>query len=155
MIWNSAFWPNADLRNGDCFTVGDYVGAYDEAVARLYEGMVLLPLGNNSRVQDTNYPGKTVPVFIDVTSPSVDYLIDQDLPGEPCHRWRASDLRLQEGAYEFEFRNFFDWDQLGHRDFLFVVVLIRRMDARPDAVGHHALVPVAECLAWVQAEESR
>jgi hypothetical protein len=45
MFWNSAFWPNADLREGDLFLVGDYTGAFDEAAARLYEGMVPLPLG--------------------------------------------------------------------------------------------------------------
>jgi hypothetical protein len=153
LTWNSAFWPNADLRDGDIFTVGDYVCAFKEAVARLYEGMVLLPLGlgHDCRVQDLNYPGKAVPLSIQVTSASIEWLIDEDLPGDPNRRWSRSDLSLQEGAYDFEFRNFFDWEQLGHRDFLFVEVLIRRMDAKPDAVGHHALVPAVECSAWVPA----
>jgi hypothetical protein len=155
MIWNCAFWPNVDLRDGDCFTVGEYTAAFDEAVARLYEGMVLLPLGYDCRVQDVNHPGKGVPILIEVTSPSVDCLIDQNPPGEPSHIWSRPDLPLEEGAYEFEFMNFFDWDQLGHRDFLFLEVLIRRMDARPDTVGHHALVPVAQCSAWALAEGSR
>lgn len=81
MIWNSAFWTNADLHGGDCFIVGDYISAFDEAVARLYEGMVLLPLGHNCRVEDLHYPGKAVPLSIEVTAPGVDCLIDQDLPG--------------------------------------------------------------------------
>ncbi len=145
VIWNSAFWPNADLRDGDLFVVGEYTGAFDEAVARLYEGMVLLPLGHARRVLEMNCPGKAVPLSIEVTSPSVECLIDEDLPGEPCHRWSRADLSLQEGAYNFEFRQFFDWDQLGHRDFRFIQVLIRRMDA----VGHHALIAASECSAWV------
>ncbi len=148
MIWNTAFWPNPDLREGSCFTVGDYTAAFDEAVARLYEGMILLPLGDPSRVEDINFPGKTAPLFIEVRSPGVECLIDKNMPGDPAHVWRRADLSLDEGGYEFEFRNFFDWDQLGHRDFLYAEVLIRRMDMRPRAVGHHALVPVAECSAW-------
>ena len=148
MIWNAAFWPNTELQERSCFTVGDYTAAFDEAAARLYEGMVLLPLGHASRVQDVNFPGKTAPVFIEVRSAGVECLIDQNLPGDPGHVWRSAGLSLDEGGYEFEFRNFFDWDQLGYRDFLYVEVLIRHMDKRPQAVGHHALVPVAECSAW-------
>ena len=147
LIWNSAFWPNSDLQDSSIFTIGDYTAAFNEAVARLYEGMVLLPLGNASRVRDVNFPGKTAPFFIEVRSPGVEYLIDENLPGDPGHVWRLAGLSLDEGGYEFEFRRFFDWDQLGHRDFLYVEVLIRRMDKRPQAVGHHALIPVAECSA--------
>jgi hypothetical protein len=148
MIWNAAFWPNTEIQEGNCFAVGDYVAAFDETAARLYEGMVLLPLGNASRVQDVNSPGKTAPLSIEVRSAGVQYLIDENLPVEPGHVWKRAGLALDEGAYEFEFRKFFDWDQLGHRDFLYVEVLIRRMDKRPQAVGHHALIPVAECSAW-------
>ena len=148
MIWNSAFWPNTDLRDGDIFVVGEYTGAFDEAVARLYEAIVLLPLGHARRVLETSYPGRAVPTSIEVTSPSVECLIDEDLPEDPSHRWSRAALSLQEGAYDFEFRQFFDWDQLGHREFWFVQVLIRRMDAKPDATGHHALIPASECSAW-------
>lgn len=47
MIWNIGFWPNGDLRGGNCFVLGDYVSAFDEAMARLYEGMVLLGRGKD------------------------------------------------------------------------------------------------------------
>ena len=149
MIWNAAFWPNAELQDGSCFTVGDYTASFDETAARLYEGMVLLPLANASRVQDLNSPGKTAPLYIEVRSADVECLIDENLPGDPGHVWRRAGWLLDEGGYEFEFRNFFDWDQLGHRDFLYVEVLIRRMEKKPQAVGHHALIPVSECSAWV------
>lgn len=148
MIWNSAFWTNVDLREGDLFVVGEYTGAFDEAMARLYEGMVLLPLGHTCRVQDMNCPGKAIPLSIEVASPTVEYLIDEDIPEGPSHRFTVGELPLQEGTYDFEFVEFFDWDQLGHRDFRFMKVLIRRMDANPTAVGYHALVPASECSAW-------
>ena len=148
MIWNTAFWPNAELQDGNCLTIGDYTAAFDEATARLYEGVVLLPLANASRVQDVNAPGKTARLNIEVRSAEVECLIDENLPGDPGHVWRRAGLSLDEGRYEFEFRNFFDWDRLGHRDFLYVEVLICRLDKRPQAVGHHALIPVAECSAW-------
>jgi len=148
MIWNLAFWPIADLRDGDCFTVGDYTAAFDEAIARLYEGMVLLPLGRTERVQDINHPGRAVALSVEVNSPNVECLIDQNLPTDPGHTWKAVGVPITPGAYEFEFRGFFDWEQLGHREFSFAEVLIQRMDARPEDVGHHALIPVSECSVW-------
>jgi hypothetical protein len=71
MIWNVAFWPNTDLQSGDYFVIGDYTAGFDEAMARLYEGMVLLPLGHTKRVEDLNHPGTTVPMFIEVKSLNV------------------------------------------------------------------------------------
>ena len=63
-------------------------------------------------------------------------------------------MSFQQGVYDVEFRNFLEWDQLGHRDFLFVEVLILRMDAKPAIVGRHALIPGSECSAWVPATGS-
>ncbi len=125
-IWNSAFWPNEEIRSGNHFIIGDYIASFDETVARLYEGMVLLPLGHECRVQDVNFPGKATRLMIEVSSPATRCLIDQDLPNNLYHRWEPHDLSLRADTYEFEFRNFFDWDQLGHRDFLFFEVFIRR-----------------------------
>jgi hypothetical protein len=148
LIWNAAFWTNSELEQGSCFVVGDYMATFADAAARLYEGMVLLPLGNASRVDDVNYPGKTGLLSIEVGSAGVECLIDDNLPGDAGHVWRRAGLALDEGGYEFEFRSFFDWDQLGHRDFLYIEVLIRRLDQRPEAVGHHALIQVVDCTAW-------
>jgi hypothetical protein len=148
MIWNLAFWPNTDLRDGNVFIVGDYIWRFDEAVARLFEGMVLLPLGYTCRAEDTNYPGKAVPINIEAISPGVECLIDENLPEEPYHPWKRVELDLQKDTYNFEFRRFFDWDQTGHREFRFVQVVIRRLDSTTDAVGHHALLPAEECSAW-------
>ncbi len=155
MIWNMAFWPNTDLQSGDCFVIGDYTTSFDEAMARLYEGMVLLPLGRTERVEDLNYPGTTVPLFIEVKSSSVPCLIDENLPGDAGHTWKPIGVLLDSGTYEFHFRAFFDWDQLGHRDFNFIMVLVRRLDTMPDAVGHHVLIPASECSAWVAAANSK
>lgn len=146
IVWNLGFSPNTDLRTGDCFTVGDFVGAFDEAMARLYEGMVLLPLGCDDRVQDLNYPGKAVPFKVEVRSPTVECLVDQNLPTDGSHIWRPIGLPVNKG--EFEFMAFFDWDQLGQRDFYFVELLIRRLDAKPEMVGRHAIIPVSECSVW-------
>src|SRR4051794_5542006 len=103
MIWNAAFWPN-DLQDETCFVAADYSAAFDEAVARLYEGMVLLPLGNSSRVEDVNFPGKTAPLSIEIQSADVECLIDENLPGDPSHVWGRAALSFDEGGYEFEFR---------------------------------------------------
>lgn len=150
MIWNLAFWPNPDVRDGDCFTAGDYHSAYVEAMARLYEGMVLLPLGHNERVQDWDFPGDGVALSIQLKHPKVECLIDQSLPNAPGHTYKPLGVPIQPGEYEFEFRRFFDWDSLGHRDFQFVTVLVKRLPAMPGAVGHLALIPFSECLVLAE-----
>jgi len=155
MIWNVAFWPNTDLQSDDSFVIGDYTAAFDEAMARLYEGMVLLPLGQTQRVEDLNHPDTTVPLFIEVKSLNSQRLIDQNLPSDGDHIWMPMGVPLDSGSYEFHFRTFFDWDQLGHRDFNFIEVLVHRMDRMPNAVGHHALIPASECSAWVAPANSR
>lgn len=147
-IWNDAFWPNPDLKTGDCFLVGDYVGAFAEATARLYEGMVLLPLGHEQRVQDWNDPGLGGPVTIRVNAPDVEWLRDPNLPGEPSHAWTPTRVPLHPDGCALEFLSFFGWDQLGRQDLPFVKVLVRRLDALPEAEGRWALIPVPAVTAW-------
>ena len=45
LVWNLGFWPDPELREVAC------VLAYEEAMARLFEGMVLLRVGYGNRVQ--------------------------------------------------------------------------------------------------------
>jgi hypothetical protein len=156
MIWNVAFWSNADLRDCDCFAIGDYIAAFNGAVARLYEGMVLLPLGHDVRVNDTDCLGKTVPFSVEVNSADAECSIDENLPKDAGHIWTPVGVPLHPGTYEFLFRAFFDWEQTGHREYRYFKLLIQRMDAKPEAVGHHALIPVSECSVWAApAENSR
>jgi hypothetical protein len=45
LVWNLGFWPDPELRAIACGL------AYEDAMARLFEGMVLLGLGYGERVQ--------------------------------------------------------------------------------------------------------
>ena len=69
LVWNLGFWPKAEVRASDCLQAGDYIAAFGETAARLYEGVVLLPLGYENRVKQIDSPGLTVPFEIEARCP--------------------------------------------------------------------------------------
>jgi hypothetical protein len=152
LIWNLGFWSETKVRDSDLFTAAEYTTLFQNAVSRLFEGIVLLPLGYNNRVVDINTPGTAVQFTVEVKSVQVDYLIDRNLPNAPGHLWEVSKVPLSSGAYQFTFIEFFDWIQLGQRDFRYLKVLINHMVDRPDSVGHHALLEMSDCNIWLESK---
>jgi hypothetical protein len=151
LVWNLGFWPDPELRAVACLL------AYDDAMARLFEGMVLLELGYGERVQ--SWPqGLGEPVKFKVAPSAADaelYVdcIDYHLPGGASHAWGDPILRLALGSADLRFISFFDWDKLAPRDFRWLQVLIERLDERPDLVGRSALIEFEKCTIWLAEEE--
>lgn len=145
MIWNIGFWPDMRLREWDA------VEAYREAVARLFESMVLLPLGYHAHIEYPDSPGRIACFHVTIKGHPMQILVDKNLPDEPGHQWENRSLQLSAAskAFEMQFVRFFDWDQLGRRDFEFLEVLITRLDDRPEMVGHHALAKPSDCEIWL------
>jgi hypothetical protein len=52
LVWNAGFWPNPKLRDWDATIL------YKEISARFFEGMVLLALGYEGRIEDADCPGQ-------------------------------------------------------------------------------------------------
>ena len=152
LIWNLAFWAKAEVRASDCFQTGDYVAAFREIAARLYEGMVLLPLGYEDRVIDIDSPGRTVPFHIELKYGGTKLLVARNGPTEPGRIYENHKLPLDLGSYELIFVDFFDWSQLDLRDFRFFEVLIKRLDAKPEYAGHHGLIEVTDCCVWLYSD---
>lgn len=148
LLWNIGFWPNPRLR------AWDSVALYKEVAARLFEGMVLLALGYEGRIENADYPGQVADFFVVAKHAGVRLMVDKNDPAEPGHIFGVPVIRLgsDSGPYELKFLRYFDWDLLGVRDFRYWEVLIQRLNDRPDLVGRHGLVEVTECSIWLLAE---
>lgn len=150
LVWNLGFRHNPKLREWDC------VDLYREAMARLFEGMILLALGYQGRMENKDSPGEIADFHVTAKNPEVQLWVDKNRPEDPGHLWGHPVVHLssERQFHRLKFVRFFDWDLLGSRDFRFLEVLIGRLDERPDLVGHHALVEVADCLIWLVHNEN-
>ncbi len=113
LVWNLGFWQNPKLREWDGTEL------YKEAMARLFEGLILLPLGYQGRIENKNWPGRIADFQVTNKNPEVHLLVDKNRPDDPGHIFE--DLRLTLGSEQescrLRFMRFFDWDQLSPRDF--------------------------------------
>ena len=137
-IWNSGFWPSPDLRNFSC------VHFYRDAVGRLFEAMVLVPLGyDDPRIQNSGIPGEGNAFFVE-SKQRLSILVDRHAQDSSFHEYSQAIGLPPESRYDLRFLRFFDWDQMSHLDFRFLEVRIEQADLHPDLVGHLALVEVEE-----------
>lgn len=93
LVWNLGFWPDPQLRAVACLL------AYNEAMARLFEGMVLLELGYDERVQ--SWPqglGEPVKFNVNARSPYAELWVDCNPPGGASHAWGDPILRPVPGS---------------------------------------------------------
>ena len=58
----------------------DSVEVYGEAMARLFEGMILLALGYQERVEDTESPGEVADFRVTAKRPEVQLFVDKNRP---------------------------------------------------------------------------
>ena len=147
-IWNLGFLPYPSL------VTWESERAFDEAGARLYEGMILRPLGLEGRVTVTFSPGTVAPFLVRANHFPTTLLMDSGLPGMPGHRWGETTVEITDDGYELGFVSFFDWYSLGVQDYSLVKVIIRRFDNLPSMVGYHALIELSHCSISMEEDES-
>jgi hypothetical protein len=126
----SRLLANPELREWAC------VGAFEEAMARLFEGMVLMPLGCDARVK--GWPqglGEVVSFSVVAVSSRTELLVDRNPDSNgPGHVWGDPVIPLDSADHQPRFVRFFDWYQRAPRDFRLLEVLIERLDQRPELV---------------------
>jgi|SRR5437016_682255 len=148
LVWNLGFWPNPELRIEEC------VFSFEEAMARLFEGMILLPLGSDQRLQE--WPrgfGRILRFVAVVTSPvGAELHVGKGIPGQPGRLWGDPIVPVESNDCDLRFMSFFDWDQLAPREYRWMEVRIERFDNRPDLVGKDALVELSKCSIWFEDE---
>jgi hypothetical protein len=142
-LWNLGLWPIPSLREWDC------VEKHEEAMARVFEAVLLLAQGYQGRVLDPFYPGKSVELRVEIMPPGATALVDSNLPGDGFHVWGKPTVELQPHCQQLRFIALFDWKQLAPRDYRFLEVLIEAFAEHPELVGHHALVEPDYCSIWL------
>jgi hypothetical protein len=138
LVWNLGFWAEPKLRQWDALQL------YREISARLFEALVLLPLGYQSRIERNDTPGSVANFQVSLRGPEAHLLVDSNLPDHPAHIFGRVKVDPESGV-SLRFLKFFDWDELARRDFRFMEVLIEQLQTRPDLAGHHALVEAGDC----------
>ena len=132
-LWNTAFGSSVDWDDRDGFS---------RVCTALFDALVLSP----ARISDTKLPEmwesdpephpalqvvpraeSGVPIMINRSTPRCGYWDD------PVDRVRPSDVRL-------EFIRFFDFDELGPRDFKYLEVHVADFTGQPHLVGRRALL---------------
>jgi hypothetical protein len=140
LLWNVGFWVEPKLREWDALQL------YREISARLFEALVLLPLGYQGRIERKDTPGNVANFQVVLRGPEAPLLVDRNLPHEPAHIWGGPEIKVvPESGVSLRFLRFFDWNELARRDFRFIEVLIEQFQTRPDLVGHRALAEVGDC----------
>jgi len=149
LVWNLGFWPYPELHVWACLE------QYEEAMMRLFEGMILRPLGFANQILGTGCPGNVVNFWVAAKYPDVELLVDEHAPDEPGRIWGNPVVRLgSESSYKLKFVAFFDWYQLDPRDFRLLKVSIEQLDGKPELVGRHALIELAQCSVWLNVDET-
>ena len=151
MIWNFGFYPNPRLREWDSLEL------YEEALARLFEALILHSLGYKARIEKSDSPGDAADFLVRAKRARMRLVVDGNVPGDAGHLWGhpTIDVNANGAPYELKFVKFFDWEQLGPRDFQFLEVLIVRLGERPELEGHHALIEPRECSIWLSEGADR
>ena len=148
VVWNLGFCSDQRLLEFES------IEPFEAAMARLFEAMVVGPLGRDLAVLDVSSPGGDWELLVE----AVNYTklkVDKNLPHDPGHLWGDPTIALSEGSHELKFVSYFDWQQLAPRDFALAQVLILRLDGHPECVGHLGLLEVWRCKFWASTEDCR
>jgi hypothetical protein len=136
-VWNAGFRHNAKIEIGVDHSI---FYQFREIEARLFEGMVLLPLGITEPVRDRNRLSVDFSFYV-TTSPNERerMVLDSPMPKD-FGRWDLHRFPLQPNTYQFRFYQFFDWDVVGPRDYQYVMVIMETLKARPEFENRCALL---------------
>jgi hypothetical protein len=151
-LWNAVFAPDPKL------TETASILAFNDATARLFEAMILRPLGYDDMVQAWPH-GLGAPVKFEVTLPpqpadaSSETILIGKSQADVHHIWTEVIVNFSPGTYQLRFMGFFDWDVAAHREYRFLRVFIERLDQRSDFMGRHALIEVNRCSIWLSEED--
>jgi len=130
-VWNTAFWPDPDFRNGDSFE------PFQSVERILFDALVLAKLDKEIPADDIFR--KPIPFFrVAPSSPSVPIMIQR--PSTQNSYWDDPVDRVTAGKVEMHFLAFFDWNQMDYRDFEYYRVWIATFDEQPHLAGREALI---------------
>jgi hypothetical protein len=136
-LWNTYFWPQAETDDD-----WDLRDRFESIVAELFASLVLWPLEREEfKPTPANWePLKPVEFIRVVPIKSLlqcPILINREISSG---YWDHPVTAIDSADTDMRFIQYFDWSNLGHRDFEFIRVHIARSIAHPEIVGHNALL---------------
>ncbi len=131
-LWNTFFYPNADWDDRDRFS---------EVCVQLFDALVVAPEGlSNIRLPQffTHHP-PPIPYLRVAPKSGIPIMINRATP--PVGYWDdpVTQILPSDGA-RLAFVTFFDFDELGRRDFHYLEVEISEFTKYPHLVSRRALV---------------
>ena len=152
-LWNVVFRSDPKLRE-----VASLL-AFNDATARLFEAMILRPLGYDDRVKAWPHElGAPVNFAVTLTrgaDAGREVTLIGESPDDVPHTWTEMSVDFVPGAFQLRFMGFFDWDVFAQREYRFLDVSIERLDQRVDLIGRHALIEVDKCCIWLAEEDNQ
>jgi hypothetical protein len=116
--------------------------AYEAALPKLFEGMVLIPTAfeHGAEMRPESMAEATILVRPSVGSTLMINRLPED---NPVKEWSTTQ-EVDSGEWEFRLVDFFNWSQVGWQDLVLAEVRIQAWAAHPECVGRRALVETAE-----------
>ena len=145
-VWNTSFRNSAEWDQRDDF---------DQLCAALFRAAVLRPIGFPEAAIAASSDRSPKPLQFLRVIPSIEggtpILINRTSPrsgywDDPVKTVKASDVDLR-------FVRFFDWDELGQRDFAYIEVVVQAFPQHPDLVGRAALLSAHDAKVMVAPDE--
>lgn len=132
-IWNTAFWPDPQLREWD------FIDAFDDIQRILFDSLVLSKIDMEFSAE--HLFRKAIP-FIHVSPAAGQCPIMIQNPRGPNMRgyWDDPVNQISANSVEIHFIDFFDWNRMAVRDFHYYRVSIVRFDEYPHLLGREALI---------------
>lgn len=146
LVWNLGFLP--DLEPYDYLAFAHW----RDVLARLFEGIVVAPLGLPLSKSPVGQPGG--PQFqVKVRAGRLNVLIANLKYDGPGRAWTEVTLDFSSPEYDLRYLSYFDWDQTAPMDCRFVNAQIVRLDSDPQYVGKELLVDSMDCCGFFYLEE--
>jgi hypothetical protein len=132
-IWNSAFWPDAELRDGES------LDAFHNIEQLLFDAIVLRKADVEFNTPELFL--KPLPFFhVEPKSEAVPIMIQNPRgPGQAGY-WDHPVNQVRSGEATMHFVDYFDWAEMEYVDFRFYRVRIAKFDKHPELVGREALL---------------
>ncbi|MGA8739697.1 MAG: hypothetical protein WB561_00765 [Terracidiphilus sp.] len=132
-IWNTAFWPDPEFREGF------YIGQFEWIAKILFDTLVLAKL--DVEFSDEDLFHKPIPFFhVIPNSTGAPIMIAVPHPPGTATYWGDPVTRIPQEGVELHFIEFFDWRQMAVLEFQYYKVRIERFDEHPHLAGRDALI---------------
>ena len=141
-LWNA--WFHTGDPAGLCGDAWDDRDNYSKVVTELFAALVTEPLGAPDQRLPPMWEASPEPLTVFAVQPSdgdAPILINRESPRTGY--WDDPVRRIKAGEATLHFVRFFDWGELGIRDFQYIEARIAGFPTRPELEGRYALIEFA------------